>query len=148
MRILGRVLTALSPEASNAQAGKAARRVVDPLGGPARLLEECDAALAAVSDNHLPLLWRFYRSHRKTLFRLVGALELGFMLDIATTIVESALRREESRGAHQRTDFPARDDTKFLAHSVARRGPHGECQLEYLPVAITRWPPAARVYGT
>ena len=36
----------------------------------------------------------------------------------------SALRREESRGAHQRTDFPARDDQRFLAHSLvyARRG--------------------------
>jgi fumarate reductase flavoprotein subunit len=78
---------------------------------------------------------------------IVAALELGYMLDIATAIVESALRREESRGAHQRTDFPARDDTKFLAHTLARRGPTGECQLEYQPVTITRWPPGARVYG-
>ena len=40
----------------------------------------------------------------------IAALELSFMLDVAEAIVASALRREESRGAHQRTDFPARDD--------------------------------------
>ena len=47
---------------------------------------------------------------------LVAALELANMLDVAETMLASALRREESRGAHQRTDFPARDDERFLAH--------------------------------
>ncbi len=77
----------------------------------------------------------------------VAVLELSFMLDVAETIVNSALRREESRGAHQRTDFPARDDQRFLAHSMAERQPDGSCQISYLPVTITRWPPAERVYG-
>ena len=36
-----------------------------------------------------------------------------------------ALRREESRGAHQRTDFPNRDDERFLAHSLVSRGQDG-----------------------
>lgn len=78
---------------------------------------------------------------------LAAALELGFMLDVAETIVHSALRREESRGAHQRTDFPARDDQRYLAHSLAHRSADGSCRVEYLPVTITRWPPAERVYG-
>jgi fumarate reductase flavoprotein subunit len=78
---------------------------------------------------------------------LLAALELGFMLDVAEAIVHSALRREESRGAHQRTDFPARDDQRFLAHSLVYRNPDGSCRVEYLPVTITRWPPAERVYG-
>jgi fumarate reductase flavoprotein subunit len=78
---------------------------------------------------------------------LIAALELSFMLDVAETIVHSALRREESRGAHQRTDFPARDDQRFLAHSLASRNPDGSCRVEYLPVTITRWPPGERVYG-
>ncbi|MHA6624414.1 fumarate reductase (quinol) flavoprotein subunit [Pseudonocardia sichuanensis] len=78
---------------------------------------------------------------------LVAALELGFMLDVAETMVASALRREESRGAHQRTDFPRRDDTRFLAHSLVSRSPSGAPQVEYLPVTITRWPPGERVYG-
>ncbi len=77
----------------------------------------------------------------------VSALELANMLDVAETIVMSALRREESRGAHQRTDFPERDDERFLGHSVIHRNPDGSARVEYLPVTITRWPPAARVYG-
>ena len=77
----------------------------------------------------------------------VSALELSNMLDVSETIVMSALRREESRGAHQRTDFPKRDDQRFLGHSVVHRNPDGSARVEYLPVTITRWPPAARVYG-
>ncbi len=77
----------------------------------------------------------------------VSALELAFMLDVAEAIITSATQREESRGAHQRTDFPARDDRRFLAHSLIRRGPDGSARIEYLPVTITRWPPAERVYG-
>jgi fumarate reductase flavoprotein subunit len=69
------------------------------------------------------------------------------MLDVAEAIVHSALRREESRGAHQRTDFPARDDRRYLAHSLASRGADGSCRVDYLPVTITRWPPGERVYG-
>jgi fumarate reductase flavoprotein subunit len=69
------------------------------------------------------------------------------MLDVASAIVSPALLRQESRGAHQRTDFPARDDQRYLAHSLARRTADGSCQVEYLPVTITRWPPAERVYG-
>ena len=71
----------------------------------------------------------------------------GTLLDVAESIVACALRREESRGAHQRTDFPARDDRRFLAHSLLYRNPDGSCRVEYLPVTITRWPPAERVYG-
>ncbi len=77
----------------------------------------------------------------------LAALELSFMLDVAEAIVNSALRREESRGAHQRTDFPSRDDKRFLAHSLTYRNPDGSCRVEYLPVTITRWPPGERVYG-
>jgi fumarate reductase flavoprotein subunit len=77
----------------------------------------------------------------------VAALELGCMLDVAESIVASALAREESRGAHQRTDFPDRDDERFLAHSLAHRAADGSCRVEYAPVTITRWPPGERVYG-
>jgi fumarate reductase flavoprotein subunit len=40
-----------------------------------------------------------------------------------------------------------RNDDRFLAHSLAERGPDGACQVSYLPVTITRWPPGERVYG-
>jgi fumarate reductase flavoprotein subunit len=77
----------------------------------------------------------------------VAALELSCMLDVAEAIVQSALRREESRGAHQRTDFPVRDDRRFLAHSLISRASDQSVRVEYLPVRITRWPPGERVYG-
>jgi fumarate reductase flavoprotein subunit len=78
---------------------------------------------------------------------LESALELGYMLDVAESMVQCALRRTESRGAHQRTDYPNRDDAKFLAHSVVYRNPDGSARVGYLPVTITRWPPGERVYG-
>jgi fumarate reductase flavoprotein subunit len=78
---------------------------------------------------------------------LVAALELANMLDIAETILQSALQREESRGAHQRTDFTARDDTRFLDHALAYREADGAIRIERSPVTITRWQPGERVYG-
>ena len=78
---------------------------------------------------------------------LVAAIELSYMIDVAETIVQSALDRTESRGSHQRTDHPKRDDEKFLSHSLAYRTEKGSPRIEYLPVTITRWPPGERVYG-
>jgi fumarate reductase flavoprotein subunit len=78
---------------------------------------------------------------------ITAAMELSYMLDVAEAIIQSALQRTESRGSHQRTDHPQRDDQKFLAHSLAYRNEDGPPRLEYLPVTITRWPPGERVYG-
>jgi len=78
---------------------------------------------------------------------LESALELGFMLDVAESMVQCALHRTESRGAHQRSDYPARDDQKFLAHSLVHRNADGTARVGYQPVTITRWPPAERIYG-
>jgi fumarate reductase flavoprotein subunit len=109
-------------------------------------------ALARATDTLHALRGRFQQAalgdHSRTFnTELIAALELSFMLDVAETIVHSGLRREESRGAHQRTDFPARDDQRFLAHSLIFANPDGTCRVEYLPVTITRWPPGERVYG-
>jgi succinate dehydrogenase / fumarate reductase flavoprotein subunit len=71
---------------------------------------------------------------------LVEAFELQSLLDVAETIVTSALARTESRGAHYRSDFPKRDDAQWLKHSLARRTPVGPA-LTYEPVTITRFPP-------
>ena len=77
---------------------------------------------------------------------LIAALELDFMLDVAQTVAHSALARTESRGSHQRTDYPQRDDGRFLKHTLANYT-GGTPRIEYLDVVITRWPPAERVYG-
>ena len=78
---------------------------------------------------------------------LVAYLELENALDVSETVIHSALERRESRGAHQRTDHPARDDERYLAHSLAYAGDGGPPRIEYRPVTVTRWPPGERVYG-
>ena len=77
---------------------------------------------------------------------LTAALELDFMLDVAEAIAHSALARTESRGSHQRTDFPERDDDNFLTHTMAYQT-DGAPKIEYMDVVITDWPPTERVYG-
>jgi fumarate reductase flavoprotein subunit len=78
---------------------------------------------------------------------LTAALELANLLDVAECMLASGLQREESRGAHQRTDFPKRDDERFLVHQLVTRGSDGTPRVDRLPVTITRWPPGERVYG-
>ena len=78
---------------------------------------------------------------------LTAALELECMLDVAEAVAYSAVARTESRGSHQRTDHPQRDDDNFLAHSMAYRSDDGPPRIEYRDVVITRWPPAERKYG-
>jgi fumarate reductase flavoprotein subunit len=110
------------------------------------------ATLRQAADKIRELAARFQNialdDHSRTFnTELTSALELACMLDVAETMVAAALERTESRGAHQRTDFPARDDVKFLAHSLVKRGADGRPQVGYIPVKITRWPPGERVYG-
>jgi fumarate reductase flavoprotein subunit len=78
---------------------------------------------------------------------LISAFELSYMFDVAESIIESALRRTESRGSHQRTDYPERDDENFLTHSLAYKTGDGNVRIEYKPVTITKWPPGERKYG-
>jgi succinate dehydrogenase / fumarate reductase flavoprotein subunit len=76
---------------------------------------------------------------------LVSIIELGHMLDIAVTILEGAIAREESRGAHSRLDFPKRDDDKWLRHTIVHRKGE-EFSLSYKPVSITKHQPKERTY--
>ena len=75
------------------------------------------------------------------------ALELGFTLEVAEAMAHGALERRESRGAHMRLDHEARDDANFLKHSLALYGGEEAPRIDYMPVAITRSHPRARVYG-
>ena len=76
---------------------------------------------------------------------LIDAIELGRMLDLAEVMVIGALTREESRGAHSRTDFPKRDDAKWLKHTLAWKK-DGKIVFDYKPVVITRFQPKERAY--
>ncbi|GAB4439885.1 MAG: succinate dehydrogenase flavoprotein subunit [Anaerolineae bacterium] len=77
---------------------------------------------------------------------LLDAWELGRMLDLAEATAVSALRREESRGAHSREDFPKRDDANWLKHTLVFRKPDGRLEIDFRPVVITNYQPKERVY--
>lgn len=77
---------------------------------------------------------------------LTTAMELENAIDISEALACSALERTESRGSHQRSDYPKRDDSQFLKHSLAYRG-DDRPRIDYRDVVITRWPPEERVYG-
>jgi succinate dehydrogenase / fumarate reductase flavoprotein subunit len=72
-------------------------------------------------------------------------LEIAANLDISEVIAIGALDREESRGAHARTDFPVRDDVKWLKHTIAKHTKDGP-EFSYKPVSITKWQPEERKY--
>lgn len=77
-----------------------------------------------------------------------STIELGAMIDVAEAMAVSALHRKESRGSHQRQDgFAERDDTNFLAHTLASYQAGGRALISYEPVVITTSPPATRAYG-
>ena len=90
---------------------------------------------------------RAWIDDRGTVFNqdVLGAIELGFMLDCAEATVAAAIERKESRGAQFRTDFPVRDDEQWLKHvdiSLNGDGP----QVSYSPVTFTQWQPEERKY--
>jgi len=78
---------------------------------------------------------------------LFEALELGAMIDVAGAMACAALQRTESRGSHQRLDYPDRDDAEFLRHSLAHYSATDLPAIDYSDVTITRSQPAERVYG-
>ncbi len=76
---------------------------------------------------------------------LVEALELRNLMVVGEIILLSALNRKESRGAHCREDYPQRDDTNFLKHTLAYYSSAG-IDLQYKPVTITLFEPQERKY--
>jgi fumarate reductase flavoprotein subunit len=78
---------------------------------------------------------------------LFQVLELGSMLECASAITVGALARKESRGAHQRLDFVARDDENFLCHSMVHFNGDQNPTVDYLDVVITQSPPGVRDYS-
>ncbi|MDH5682460.1 MAG: FAD-binding protein, partial [Spirochaetota bacterium] len=76
---------------------------------------------------------------------LISVLELNGMVELAESIVEGAIHRTESRGAHTRLDFPDRNDNDWLKHLLFYREEAGP-RIEYLPVTVTTWKPQERTY--
>jgi len=78
-------------------------------------------------------------------YQLAEHLEVGYLLDLGEIIAAAALRRTESRGAHYRMDFPKRDDSNWLNHTLIRIGDQGTV-YEAGKVSITRHLPQERGY--
>src|SRR3954452_5454596 len=76
---------------------------------------------------------------------VLGAIELGYMLDCAECMVEAAIERKESRGAQFRTDFPERDDEQWLKHIDLTLNGDGP-QVSYSDITFTQWQPEERKY--
>src|SRR3954451_19495790 len=76
---------------------------------------------------------------RGTVFNqdVLGALELGYMIDCAEATVLGAIERKESRGAQFRTDYPERNDEEWLKH-IEIALVDGEPKISYSPVTITQ----------
>jgi len=79
-------------------------------------------------------------------YELTVALELEYMLEVSHTIILGALLREESRGAHYRSDFSTRNDHDWLKHTIATRGADGVPVISFKDVVITRYQPVERKY--
>jgi len=84
---------------------------------------------------------------------LVESFEFENLLLQATALVNSAIARTESRGAHAREDFPNRDDQNWMKHTLSWVDPNGAVCLDYRPVHtytlskdIQYIEPTARVY--
>jgi succinate dehydrogenase / fumarate reductase flavoprotein subunit len=93
---------------------------------------------------------------------LLEAIELGFLLELAEVTVASALNRKETRGGHAREDYPHRDDTNYMRHTMAYKVLEGsseatrggysakdllsDIRLDYKPVVQTRYEPMERKY--
>ncbi|MGK4596708.1 succinate dehydrogenase flavoprotein subunit [Amycolatopsis sp. w19] len=80
---------------------------------------------------------------------VLEAVELGFLLELAEVLVVGALARKESRGGHAREDYPNRDDTNFMRHTMAYKEGDGltaDVRLDYKPVTFTRYEPMERKY--
>ena len=76
---------------------------------------------------------------------VLGAIELGYMLDCAECIVVAALERKESRGAQFRLDFPDRNDEEWLKHIDLTMNGAGP-EVSYSEATITKWEPVERTY--
>ncbi|MEA2029142.1 MAG: FAD-dependent oxidoreductase [Campylobacterota bacterium] len=77
---------------------------------------------------------------------LQEAIELGHMIEYSRFIVEGAIARKESRGAHYREDYPQRDDENFLKHTYLKINDADEFEVEYADVVQGKFEPKERNY--
>ena len=112
----------------------------------AEKLDRCTADVADLRERYNGGLGVVIQDKSRTFNSdLIGALELGSMLQMADCLVAGAVARTESRGAHSRLDYPERDDEQWLRHTLVHHE-DGQVRLDYRPVTITEHQPAVRSY--
>ncbi|NMB75013.1 MAG: succinate dehydrogenase/fumarate reductase flavoprotein subunit [Myxococcales bacterium] len=122
------------------------RATMDKRVGVYRKREDLAQALSEIRDIRARSKKAPVRDRSKVYnSNLWNALELENLIDLAEVTVAGALAREESRGAHARTDFAKRDDEHWLKHTLAFHDNDGP-RLEYKPVTINTWKPVERKY--
>lgn len=115
--------------------------------GAFRTKETLDIAIAKVKE----LRQRFKNIRVKDKSKVFNtelqeAIEFGHMIDYSAFIVESAVARNESRGAHYREDFETRNDEEFLKHTMAYMDENGDITLDYMDVVLGKHELKARTY--
>ncbi|MBB1059262.1 Tn3 family transposase [Marilutibacter spongiae] len=122
------VIQVLDRHPGDTDAGREIRRLVHTRGGAQTLQADCEAIAAHSGDNHLPLLWPFYKSHRATILRMVRRLDLESTTEDRSLMdaIELILSQERARGDW--LDEPV--DLAFTTHlwrkTITRRTEQGE----------------------
>lgn len=115
--------------------------------GAFRTKETLEIAIAKVKD--LRQRYKNIRVKDKSKIfntELQEAIEFGHMIDYSAFIVESAIARNESRGAHFREDFDTRNDDEFLKHTMGYMDQDGKIALDYMDVVLGKHELRARTY--
>ncbi len=106
--------------------------------------ESIDKAISIIEESYIPRANALVSSSDSAAFNqeLTSILEVRNLLAVAYAMLDSASQRHESRGSLQRFDFPERDDTNFLKHSMV----NNNHEVTYKDVVITRFQPQKRSY--
>lgn len=102
-------------------------------------IEELDKLLAEYQEAAVPDDSRVFNT------AFTQYVELGNLLQLAKGVAMGALARQESRGCHMRTDYPQRDDQRFLQHTLISKAGN-EYKTSYRPVVVTNYKPEVRKY--
>jgi succinate dehydrogenase / fumarate reductase flavoprotein subunit len=90
--------------------------------------------------------WKHVDDHAKEYnTNFTNVMELDSIFRVAEVVLLGAIHRKESRGSHARTDYPKRDDTNFLHHTLAYFDPKEPIMKKH-PVTITNYKPVERKY--
>ena len=100
--------------------------------GPFRSGDGLTRAVAALGE----VRTRFQTDLPATLMPQVAEWETSNVLASASILTEAALAREESRGGHQRTDFPETDDANYKVRIGATLDPDGALRLTRVPLEV------------